>query len=275
MTEDAKNGSGRLEQDERFRLYIDESGDHVFKHNDKPSHRFLCLLGCFMRIDTYRTFHLHLEEFKQRHIPHSPDEPVILHREDIVNRRRWFWRLRDDEARTTFDNDLLDLLAGTDFRMVAILIDKLAHEKRYANPVHPYHLALGYMLQRYCGYLNHINRRGDVMAESRGGKEDRLLKDSYRFVYERGAWSQRAAFFRTALTSKELKLKPKSANIAGLQLADLLAHPVRQSILREKGLITDEPTRFARQLLQTVDGKFNRHLYDGRVSGYGKVFFPE
>jgi len=28
-------------------------------------------------------------------------------------------------------------------------------------------------------------------------------------------------------------------------------------------------------LLEAVDGKFNRHLYDGRVWGYGKVFTPE
>ena len=113
------------------------------------------------------------------------------------------------------------------------------------------------------------------MAESRGGKEDRLLKASYQFVYERGAWVRKAEFFQNALTSRELKLKPKTANIAGLQLADLLAHPVRQAILWEKKQVSDAPSRFAQALLETVDVKFNRHLYDGRVWGYGKVFYPE
>jgi len=32
---------------------------------------------------------------------------------------------------------------------------------------------------------------------------------------------------------------------------------------------------FATTLLEVVEQKFNRHLYDRRVWGYGKVLFPE
>jgi len=31
--------------EDRYRLYIDESGDHVFRHLDEESHRYLCLLA--------------------------------------------------------------------------------------------------------------------------------------------------------------------------------------------------------------------------------------
>jgi hypothetical protein len=134
---------------------------------------------------------------------------------------------------------------------------------------------LGFLLQRYCGLLNHINRQGDVMAESRGGTEDRLLKDSYRHVYDNGAWMNSATFFQQALTTRELKVKPKGANIAGLQLADILAHPVRQAILRGKGRIDRGQGPFGRRLLEVAEPKFNRHLYDGRVEGYGKVLYPK
>jgi len=220
--------------DERFRLYIDESGDHVFRRLDDPAHRYLCLLGCVFQGAHYRAFHTGIEELKQRHIPHSPDEPVVLHREDIINRRGCFWRLRDPAASAAFDGELLDLIGQADFRIIAVVIDKKAHQERCDVPAHPYHLGLGFMLQRYCGLLNHINRVGDVMAESRGGAEDRLLKRSYGWSHERGVWMSPASFFQRSLTSKELKLKPKAANIAGLQLADLLGHPVRQAILVEK-----------------------------------------
>jgi hypothetical protein len=115
---------------------------------------------------------------------------------------------------------------------------------------------------------------GDVLAESRGGREDRLLKDSYSRVYERGAWQRRSDFFQQSLTSGQLKLKPKSANIAGLQLADLLGNPVRRSMLVEKGLLNEPLGQFAQRLCGLLEGKFNRHLYDGRVWGYGKVLFP-
>jgi len=261
---------------ERYRLYIDESGDHAFRRLEDPAHRFLCLLGCWFRDRDYQIYHEALERFKQIHIPHSPDDPVILHRQDIINRRRAFWRLRQEQAAAAFDRDLLDVIAGAEFRIVAVVIDKKELKERYqGGAAHPYHLALGFMLQRYCGYLNHINRSGDVLAESRGGREDRLLKDSYSWVYRRGVWKQDASFFQHALTSAHLKVKPKSANIAGLQLADILGHPVRQSILREKGYVQADISPFASKLLKVVDSKFNRQLYDGRVEGYGKVLFPK
>lgn len=260
---------------ERYRLYVDESGDHVFRHLDKPGHRYLCLLGAFFRAGDYGRFHRSLEDLKQQHFPHSPDEPLVLHREDIINKRGPFWRLRTPALRARFDEDLLLLLGSAQFKIVAVVIDKMELQARYEVPAHPYHLALGFMLQRYCGYLNHVSRRGDVLAESRGGREDRLLKASYQWVRERGVFKQRGEFFRHALTSSELKLKPRSANIAGLQLADLLGHPVRQSILVGHGRIAGPVGSFAARLLAVVSGNLNRHLYDGRVDGYGTVLFPK
>jgi len=229
------------EPNERYRLYIDESGDHVFRHLDKESHRYLCLLGCWFRAEDYRQFHQDLEAFKQRHVPHSPDEPVILHREDIINRRSSFWRLRDPNKAEAFDKELLELIASARFRLVAVVVDKAALQEEYPTPSHPYHLGIGFMLQRYCGYLNHINRRGDVMAESRGGKENRLLMASYEWCYERGVWRYTPAeAIQRALTTCKLKIKQKSANIAGLQLADILSNPVRKAMLIEVGHSTVE-----------------------------------
>jgi hypothetical protein len=264
-----------VEASRRYRLYIDESGDHVFKHLDRPSQRFLCLLGCWFRNPDYVLFHDILESFKRRALPHHPDEPVVLHREDIVNRRAAFHGLQDGHVRERFDADLVEVIGQANFRIVAVVIDKLALRERYGDAAaHPYHLAMGFLLQRYCGFLNHVNRVGDVMAESRGGKEDSLLKDSYARHYEQGAWSTPSEYFQGVLTSRSLKLKPKRANISGLQLADLLSHPVKQSILREHRLHATETAPYAARLLDAVASKFNRHLYKGQIEGYGKVLFP-
>ena len=48
-----------------------------------------------------------MEKLKQKHFPHNPDEPVILHRKDIINRIGPFWRLRDEVKEKAFDDDLL------------------------------------------------------------------------------------------------------------------------------------------------------------------------
>jgi len=149
MASDRSNGSAYAE---RYRLYIDESGDHVFRRLEDPAHRYLCLLGCWFSGADYRAFHTELEAIKQRHFPHSPDDPVILHRADIINCRRWFWRLRDEKRRAAFDDDLLDVIGQAGFRMVGVVIDKRDLQQKHGDAAaHPYHLALGFMLQRYCG----------------------------------------------------------------------------------------------------------------------------
>jgi len=262
---------------QRYRLYVDESGDHVFGNLDDPNHRYLCLVGCWFRNADYLPFHEGLEAFKKEHVRYHPDNPPVLHRADIINRRGHFTHLQDPRTAQRFDDALLALIDSARFRVVGVVIDKLALRHRHGDAAaHPYHLALGFLLQRYIGFLNHINRFGDVLAESRGGNEDRLLADSYARVFKTGSWGVLpASAFQQALTSSQLKIKKKTSNIAGLQLADVLGHPVRQSILHEEGHLPEGLAPFAAKLMGIVEKKFNRHLYDGRVKGYGKVLFPK
>ena len=266
----------KQEKPARYRLYIDESGDHVFKYLEHPGHRYLSLLGCWFNDTDYRVFHEQLSAFKKQHIPHHPDEPPILHREEIVNRRGHFSHLQDPVKNQEFDDALLKVIIESKFHVVGVVIDKLALRQKYGDAAaHPYHLALGFLLQRYCGYMNHINRYGDVMAESRGKREDFNLKDSYARIYNNGVWITKAHFFQNSLTSKELKVKKKSANISGLQLADLLVNPVRQIIMKENGHLAGELAAFVSRLLPILDIKYNRHIYTKIVEGYGKVFYPK
>ena len=203
--------------EDRYRLYLDESGDHVFRDTEEHAHRYLCLLGCWFRNPDYLKFHEAIEGLKAEYLPHHPDDPVILHREDMVNARKAFKNLRDTAVRSKFDDALLAVIKAAEFKVVAVVIDKQELRRAYGTAAgHPYHLGLGFLLQRFAGYLNHINRVGDILGEARGGREDRLLKESYSRVFERGVWMTRSEVFQTALTSSELKLKPKSANISGL-----------------------------------------------------------
>lgn len=283
-----------------FRLYIDESGDHTYgrkeQHNliltlrdrevsipfdhypelQEIQKRYLGLLGCIVETEAYRSsFYPALEELKQKHFPHNPDEPVILHRSELVGKRGPFWRLRDPQVEKAFNKDLLNFLKEQRYLLIMVVIDKKSHIERYGEAAyHPYHYCLAVMLERYCGLLNFYNAQGDVMAESRGGTEDQELREAYRYVYTHGTRFRDARFFQRALTSKEIKLKKKEANIAGLQIADILAHPLKQQILVENGKVPPEGLRakFAEQLVAAVQDKYNRHRYTGRVDGYGKVF---
>lgn len=258
----------------RYRLYIDESGDHTFGDLDEPAQRYLCLLGMFVEVESYRrTFHPDLEELKQKHFPHSPDEPIILHRKELVNRRGPFGRLTDPDKARRFDTNLLEFFAQQDYKLIGVTIDKKAHIERYGDAAyHPYHYCLGALLERFCGFLNFYNAAGDVLAESRGGREDTQLKQAYKELLARGTLWREATFFQKPLTSHEIKLKPKSANIAGLQVADLLAYPVKQDILTRWNRISAPEGTFSNDVLLAIKSKYNRQIYQNRINGYGRVF---
>lgn len=194
---------------------IDVPFDH-YPELEREEKRYLGLTGCIIEAQKYRSiFHPKLEELKQRHFPHNPDEPVILHRKDIINKRGPFWRLRDPEKEKAFNEGLLSFFEEMDYTVITVVIDKKVHIERYQESAfHPYHYCLGALLERYCGFLHFFNAKGDILAESRGGTEDRQLKEAYMCTYQSGTQFRPPPFFQSVLTSKEIKLKPKAANIA-------------------------------------------------------------
>src|SRR5690606_6818328 len=101
----------------------------------------------------------------------------------------------------------------------------------------PYHYCLAVLMERFVFFLDRANSTGDAMAESRGGKEDRRLKDSFEKLVTGGSEFLPTERFMARLTSRQLKVKPKHNNISGLQLADLIAHPSRGEILDKQGLL--------------------------------------
>jgi hypothetical protein len=248
----------------RFRLYVDESGDHTYKNLDDINRRYLGLTGIAIESEYYRLeFQPKLEALKQLHFPHNPDEPVILHREAMCNYRYAFGVLSDPDRSTAWEKDFLDFVETAQFKLFTIIIDKKKHKDRYGGSAfHPYHYCLTCLLERYRGYLIAERAKGDVLAEGRGGQEDLALKKVYREVWRDGTYFISAQEFQKVLTSKELKVKYKSHNIAGLQLADLLAHPSKLYILRSRGKIPESPTSFGTRLAQLFRGKYNP---------YGKV----
>ena len=90
-----------------------------------------------------------------------------------------------------------------------------------------------------------------MLAESRGGKEDTRLKESFLNLWEEGTNYVKAGLFQERLSSKQLKVKPKANNVPGLQLADLIAHPSFKEVYREhEGDIMGDG--FGRQIVQIL-----------------------
>ena len=76
------------------------------------------------------------------------------------------------------------------------------------------------------------------------------------------------------LTSKQLKVKPKTANIAGLQIADLIAYPSRREMLLEKGFLERLRFDFSDRITELLTEKYLKNDKTGEICGWGKKFLP-
>jgi len=258
-----------------YRLYIDESGDHYYSDSDETERRYLCLLGVYFDLRYYETdFQPRFEQFKIKHFSRDVDDRIIiLHRKEIINKQGHFSALKDLQKEKAFNTELLDIMISGKFGIISVVIDKKSHRKRWGtNAAHPYHYCLLAIVQRFVGFLNFYNSRGDVMAESRGGSEDMQLKAEFTHLYETGTPYVSANNFQAVLSSREIKLKKKEQNIAGLQIADLFAYPCKQDVLLGGKAIPKYEGRFGQKLLEVAQDKYNRRAIFNRVDGYGKVF---
>ena len=191
-----------------YRIYVDEVGTHDLVHADDPNQRFLSLTGVILESDyTLRALQPEMDELKRAFFQRDPDEPVILHRKELVNKRPPFHSLRDREIEESFNSALLAALARWEYTVITVALDKKAHRDQYQTwRFHPYHYCLAVLLERFVLFLHYGGHRGDVMVESRGGNEDRKLKDSYSRLYAHGTDNIPAERWQEKLTSCELKV---------------------------------------------------------------------
>lgn len=260
-----------------YRIYIDEVGNHDLTHADDPNQRFLSLTGIISESSyTLRVLQPEMDQIKREFFQNDPDEPVIFHRKELVNKRPPFHPLRDSQIEQKFNTALLLALARWDYQVITVVIDKKAHRDQYqAWHYHPYHYCMAVLLERFVLFLHCGDHRGDVMVESRGGKEDCKLKESYARLYQNGTDNIPSERWQRLLTSNELKVKSKSANINGLQLADLVAHPSRRDVLLHHRLIFDDRDIFGDQICAILrQSKYYRNRETGQIDGYGRKLLP-
>jgi len=260
----------------KLRLYVDEVGNHDLQANYRhPNDQYLSLTGLMFDLDYVRTdLAPSIEQLKIRYFGSHPDNPVILHRREMVRRDPPFHALRDAAVREAFGLELLELVARLDFTVITVVIDKLAHQQRYGQwTTHPYHYCLEVMLERYCFELRDRHAVGDVMAEARGGKEDISLKKAFRNLFDVGSLHVKSSFLQQHLTSKEIKLRQKRDNIAGLQLADVLAYPSwKGTLAHHEGQALGND--FTGRIVATLEAGKYRKSWGGTIDGYGRKWLP-
>ena len=145
---------------ERYRLYIDESGDHSTRHLDKDASRYLSLTGVWFRQNgDYREFCGALSALKVEFLGSRGLDDIVLHRSAITNRRGPYAVLSDPRTCARFDAQLLDTIVRGRFRVVCTTVDKLEYVRDYTRPLNSYHYCLA---ETVGGYAHWLDERGAV-----------------------------------------------------------------------------------------------------------------
>jgi len=245
-----------------FVLFLDESGDHNLVNID---HNFpvFCLAGSiFERSYYHQVVRPRLDVFKMRFWNTTH---VVLHSRDIRRHQGAFSFLGDSGKRESFYAALNALIQGLEFTVLAVVILKRAHRNRYGSRArHPYHLSLEFILERYSLAMRRQDRgsTGYILAESRGKLEDLLLKEEYERLRETGS------LFQDLGNIAGFWMEKKEKNIAGLQIADLVAYPIAAKVLRS----WSEQKAF--DLLSAKIDAAPRHK-GSSILGYGLKVFPQ
>jgi hypothetical protein len=259
----------------KYRMYVDEVGNSGMTASHDSRHRYLSLTGIIIELDYVNTdVFPALEALKRKYFGSHPDEPIILHRKELVNKKPPFEALQQPKVEEAFNRELLELFTNLDYVVITVVIDKLEHENQYKVwHFDPYHYCLTVLVDRYVRWLEEKDATGDVMAESRGGNEDIRLKNSFERLYDTGTEHVGADLLVERLTSRQLKVKPKSTNVAGLQLADIIAHPsFRATVKRHSREAL--PDNFGGKIAGILEKSKYHRSPEGKINGWGRKWLP-
>lgn len=237
-------------------IYVDESGDHSLEHINPEYPVFVLAFCIFNKKDYTNNITPALQSFKFKHFGH---DMVVLHEHDIRKAEADFSILINADKRHDFMHGLSQLVDEAPFTIISTIIEKKKLKEKYDDPANPYHLALGFGLERVYSLLrdrHQAEKKTHIIFECRGKREDNDLELEFRRIC--------AGKNRWGVLPFEAIFANKKTNSCGLQLADLIARPIGRYVL------DSTQTNRAYTL---IEKKFYRSKA-GKMNGRGLKCFP-
>lgn len=257
-------------------MFIDDTGEVDNAATNQDERRYASITGVIFDLDYYRaTFDDSFRAVKFRQFGETnKGRPPILHRRALIDGSGAFTCLRDPILRLQWDTRCLGLYARAEYRVITTCVDKIAfyyHHPKWDGEI--YSMLVQNAIERYWYFLSSVDGQGDVMSESIG-KPDLALKARYAEAYDKGTEHFTAARLQERLTSREIKVKPKSDDISGLQMADLLAKSSFDHCRKIYANGTDQIGFSAKVSALLEADKYYRNE-NGDPHGYGRVWRPK
>jgi Protein of unknown function (DUF3800) len=216
-------------------VFVDECGSHSLTAQEPL--KVFCLTAAIIRDSRWANVDAQWKGFKAKYLP--PDGPdTIVHEPDA----------RQEEGAFREPNRALKLkmmaqtIASLDFTAISIVV----HRPDYVHdfgigpvdsslPTHIYWMALDFLMERVVMALDgHFNGAfAQVIAESRGPKEDALFQYEFARLHLDGTSYIAPSWFRQSLLPG-IKFQGKGVNNTGLQIADLIARPIAVKVSQKR-----------------------------------------
>lgn len=183
--------------------------------------------------------------------------------------------LNKPDINASWEAAVLGLVDKLPYLAITVMIDKHEHKDRYKVwRFNPYHYCMLALVERYVMWLNAKGLTGDVLAEARYKKVDMALKRSFQYFYLHGSDGVPKPIAQKCLTSREIKFAAKKANVAGLQLVELIAHASHHGT-RCKHTKIELGNHFGKRIYELLEAKkYRRHPKTLKVEGWGQKWLP-
>lgn len=238
-------------------VYVDESGDHSLTSINSQNPVFV-LAFCIFEKTVYRD---NIVPAVQRlKFDFWGHDCVVLHGHEIRKAHGDFNILQNTTVRLAFLERFNELIGSLPFTVIAAVIDKQKHISRYITPANPYEIALTFCMERLQRWLTENGQQDKlthVIVECRGRTEDATLELEFRRISD---GKNRVG----KMSNLDIRFMDKKNNSTGLQLADLVAHPIGRHVINQKQ---------SNRAYELIEPKFRRGP-SGMITGYGLKIFP-
>ena len=246
-------------------MFLDESGDHSLSFVD-PQYPLFVLCGVIMDEEYHNTKASELLNTMKDELFGGRD--IILHTADFTRNKAGFEAMKDHVFRVRFFRWLERLAAELEFKVVACAIKKQEHLQKYGlGALDPYMLSLEVLVERFIFEVGTAG--GTIVAESRDETLNNALELAFLDLKIRGTHYVSAKKIRERI--RNFGIRRKSENVAGLQLADIIATPVGRHVLGRRSYPAYAATG---DFWDSVRPKLRRD-WKGNAEGMGLVTLPK
>jgi hypothetical protein len=213
----------------RYIAFFDECGDHSLEQIDRDFPLFVLSTVIVERTVYHEQIIPAMGRLKMRFWNH---EGVNLHSREIRKALGDFPFMQVPQKRALVLSALSGLMKELPITLFITAVHKQEHKQRYGMAAtNPYDLALTYTFERVLHFLDgekevHL----PVTAEARGKNEDNELEAAFYRLMTQGTRFIPAERFQRLKCP--ITFRRKTDNIAGLQIADLCAHPAARQVLK-------------------------------------------